>query len=346
MLRRALVVAAGLVVLLVAAGAGFGCCALSAPGYHGPVSDHFDGKTFHQAGRRMSGFGGMLRWMRTRKPGAWPDWIDEKPGPKPPTRVDDMRVTFVNHATVLLQMDGKNILTDPIWSERASPVSFAGPKRVRPPGIRFEDLPPIDVVLISHNHYDHMDVATLERLRDAFHPVFVTGLGNDEFLASKGIEATALDWWGAAEVSGLTITSVPSQHFSNRGLCDRDETLWTGFVVDSPKVGRAYFAGDTAYGPHFAEIGRRFPGIRVAMLPIGAYRPQWFMGGVHTSPAQAVQAQKDLGARVAVGIHFGTFRLADDGYDEPVRDLLTALDHEHPAPVFWALGFGEGRDIP
>jgi L-ascorbate metabolism protein UlaG (beta-lactamase superfamily) len=260
----------------------------------------------------------------------------------------DLRVTFVNHATVLIQTAGLNILTDPIWSERCSPVSWAGPERVRPPGIRFENLPPIDVVLISHDHYDHMDLPTLRQLDEKFHPRFFTGLGNAAILKDGSIPgANELDWWQSTELTpGVRLTAVPAQHFSNRGLTDRNNTLWEGFVLEGP-AGAVYFAGDTGYGPHFSEIHQRFGPIRLAMLPIGAYDPQWFMGGIHENPSQAVQAQRDLGASTALAIHFGTFALADDGQDEPIQALRAALRRAGPLqPRFWVLGFGEGRDVP
>ncbi len=326
-----------------------GCSAFAAAGYKGPPSDHFDGRVFHNERPSATPSSNFLKWALHRRAGPW-QVTRASPGPPPPLRVegDSLRVTFVNHATVLIQTAGLNVLTDPIWSERCSPLSWIGPQRVRPPGIRFEDLPPIDVVLISHDHYDHMDLPTLRRLNEKFHPRFFTGLGNADILAGANIPgATELDWWqGAALAPGVELTAVPAQHFSNRSLTDRNNTLWEGFVIQGP-AGAVYFAGDTGYGPHFAEIHQRFGPIRLAMLPIGAYEPEWFMGAIHESPAQAVQAQRDLGASTAVAIHFGTFPLADDGQDEPVRALRAALRKAGPsAPRFWALGFGEGRDVP
>lgn len=322
---------------------------LSAPRYRGPSSDHFDGRKFHNlSAQAPRGFRDALKWMLHRERGEWRRWTDAAPGPPPPRRVDDLRVTFVNHATTLIQISGVNVLTDPVWSERVSPVTFAGPKRVRPPGIRFDDLPPIDAVLVSHNHYDHLDLATLGRLARRDRPRIFTGLGVSELLARRGVAGgLELDWWeGVDMAAGITVTSVPVQHFSGRGLSDRNATLWTGFVV-SAAAGRVFFAGDTGYGPHFAEIARRFPGIRLAILPIGAYRPEWFMGPVHETPAQAVEAAKDLGAATSVGMHFGTFELTDEGQEEPPRDLEKALAAApEPKPRFWVLGFGEGRDVP
>jgi len=329
----------------------FLCLSLAAcagPDLRLPHSDHYDGAHFFTPGApQPQGFGGVLKWMFSRQHGAWRDYQDFPPGPKPPERVADLRVTFVNHATTLIQMNGLNILTDPIWSYRCSPVSFAGPARARPPGIRFEDLPPIDVVLVSHNHYDHLDLPTLQRLRrERGAPRILTGLGNGELLKNAGIAPIdELDWWESREIApGVKITAVPVQHFSNRGLTDRNRTLWTGFVVSGP-AGNVFFAGDTGFGPHFEAIAKRFGPIRLAVLPIGAYRPEWFMGPVHETPAQAAEAQRQLGAATALAIHFGTFPLADDGQDEPIEDLHKALA-AHPDQRFWVLGFGEGRDVP
>ncbi|HKR63954.1 MAG TPA: MBL fold metallo-hydrolase [Thermoanaerobaculia bacterium] len=277
----------------------------------------FDGRRFHNEQDGWQTEGSFLKWQLTRKAGAWRKWIDEAPGPPPERRVDDgrVRVTWVNHATVLLQMDGLNILTDPIWSERCSPVQFAGPKRHRAPGLRFEDLPPIDLVLVSHNHYDHMDLATLRRLKDA------------QILVPLRIRirgAQQLDWWESASVSEkVSVTAVPAQHFSARGLHDRNATLWCGFVISGPS-GHAYFAGDTGWGRHFADIGQRFAPIRVAMLPIGAYEPRWFMKPAHISPTEAVDAHRVLGARTSIAMHWGTFRLSDEGELDPQRELEAA----------------------
>jgi len=332
-----------------------GCCVFTAPMYEGPDSDHFDGTRFHNETPADTQTGDFLRWRMDRNLGAWDDWTESEPGAPPPRRVtgDRMRVTFVGHSTVLLQMGGVNILTDPVWSERVSPVPFGGPARRRAPGLRFEDLPPIDVVVVSHNHYDHMDVATLRRLSDEHSPIFFAGLGNAEFLASKGVSgARDMDWWDARDIDvdggeGVTLTCVPVRHFSGRGFTDRNGTLWCGFVVESAATGRAYFAGDTGYGPHFAEAARRLGPMRLTLLPIGAYLPRWFMSPVHMEPKSALRAHRDLQAGTSVGVHFGTFPLADDGQYQPEADLQTALDRiEGPKPRFWVLGFGEGRDVP
>ena len=333
--------------LLVAAAAAVGCWTFSVPRYRGPRSDHFDGERFFLKGAPpVQGFKGFAKWQASRERGPWRPYAELPPGPPPPRRViGAMRVTFVNHATTLIQLDGINVLTDPIWSDRASPVSFAGPRRARPAGIRFEDLPPIDAVVVSHNHYDHLDVPTLRRLRRAFPRVRIfVGLGNGA--VEPELRAEELDWWQGAPLGrGVTVTAVPSQHFSNRGLCDRDGTLFASYVI-SGSSGAAYFAGDTGYGPHFAEIRRRMGAPRLAVLPIGAYKPVWFMSAVHMSPADALKAHDDLGAATSVAMHFGTFHLGDDGQDEAPRELLRALEARKPSPRFWVLGFGEGRDVP
>ena len=320
---------------------------VAAPRFRGDESDHFDGERFHNHQSGWQTEASFLQWQMNREPGRWREWVDAAPGPPPPARVGDggLRVTFVNHATTLIQMDGMNILTDPIWSDRCSPVSFAGPKRHRPPGIRFEELPKIDVVLVSHNHYDHLDLPTLRMLQKEHDPIIITPLGNGALMARGGVKgARELDWWGAADPGGLRITAVPAQHFSARGISDRNRNLWGGFVI-SGASGNVYFAGDTGWGKHFAEVAERFGPMRLAILPIGAYLPRWFMKPAHISPAEAVDAHDALKASTSMAIHFGTFNLGDDGETQPVDDLREAIAAKGN-PRFWVLEFGEGRDVP
>lgn len=327
-----------------------GCFVFSAPGYRGPVTDHFDGRRFHNTPPLSHhSFFEFLRWRFGRSVTPWTPQ-ETLPGPPPPRRVEggELRVTLVGHSTVLIQTGGINILTDPVWSERASPLPGIGPRRFDSPGIRFEDLPPIDVVLITHNHYDHLDIPTIERLATAFHPRIYAGLGNRALLASKGItDAHDLDWWQGAELAhGIRLVAVPAHHFSSRGLCDHDRTLWASFVIEGPG-GAIFFAGDTGLGPQFKEIRDRLGSPRLAILPIGAFLPRWFMSAVHLSPEEAIQALEILGARTGMAIHFGAFALGDDAQGEAASTMQTALEAAHIPPDRFLLPVpGRGTDIP
>jgi L-ascorbate metabolism protein UlaG (beta-lactamase superfamily) len=340
---------AGIAAAAAALGFVFERFLISGPRYRGPKSDHFDGRQFHNHASGWQSGGSFLKWQLTKEPQPWPVWIDDVPGPPPPERVDGgrLRVTWINHASLLVQMDGVNVITDPIWSERCSPVAFAGPKRHRAPGLRFEDLPPLDAVLVSHNHYDHLDLPTLRRLRSTTPSLRTfTPLGNAELLRKNGIAgARDLDWWQEVQLTErVKITLVPSQHFCARGISDRNATLWGGFVISGPS-GKVYFAGDTGWGKHFGEVRERFGEIRVALLPIGAYLPRWFMKPAHINPAEAVDAHLALGATTSIAMHFATFKLGDDGYEQPADDLRKAIAAKG-SPRFLILRHGEGLEAP
>jgi L-ascorbate metabolism protein UlaG (beta-lactamase superfamily) len=309
-------------------------------------ADHFDGERFfnpHAPQRKTTEE--FRRWRRTRRRQPWPRQVADPPHP-PPVRVgaDRIAATFIGHSTFLLQLGGVCILTDPIWSQRCSPVSFAGPRRARPPGQPLHALPAVDLLLVSHNHYDHMDLPTLRRVRRRWAPPVVTGLGNARHLAKAGLrDAVELDWWQSTEQAGVRVTYVPAQHFSARGLYDRNRCLWGGFVIEAGGA-TVYFAGDSGYAPHFAEIGRRFPRIDLALLPIGAYEPRWFMRQQHVDPEEAVRAHGVLRPQRSLGMHFGTFQLTDEAIDAPIHDLATARAAARlPPDAFDVPGFGETR---
>jgi len=271
----------------------------------------------------------------------WPSRIPVEPRRPPTVGPDDVVVTFVGHATFLIQVGAINLLTDPVYAERASPVSFAGPRRVRAPGVRFDDLPTISLVLLSHNHYDHCDLGTLGALDRRFHPQLLTPIGNGRLLRSAGIgRVEEIDWWQRASAAPLSVTLTPAQHFSARNMFDRNRALWGGFLIEAGGR-RILFAGDSGYGPHFREIAARLGPFDLALLPIGAYEPRWFMKDIHMNPAEAVQAHLELGARQSIAMHFGTFQLTPEGIDEPVRELAKALrERGVPAEQFRTVDVG------
>jgi L-ascorbate metabolism protein UlaG (beta-lactamase superfamily) len=315
----------------------------------GGATDHFDGRRFFNphAPHRKS-LADVRRWRRTRQRQPWPAWIEDpvQPPPAPASR-DEIAVTFIGHATFLLQIGGVRVLLDPIWSARCSPVPFAGPRRVRPPGQPLDALPGVDLLLVTHNHYDHMDLPTLRQVRRRWAPVTATGLDNARHLRKAGIRhALELDWWQTASLAGARVTYVPAQHFSARTLRDRNRSLWGGFVIEAGRH-TVYFAGDSGYGPHFAAIAERFPALDLALLPIGAYEPRWFMRQQHVDPAEAVQAHLDLGPRRSLGMHFGTFQLTDEAIDAPLTELAAARAAAGLSrAAFDVLAFGETRRYP
>ncbi|MCW9705478.1 MBL fold metallo-hydrolase [Fodinibius salsisoli] len=304
---------------------------IGAPHYSENQSNHFDGKKFVNPGE-LNGhhYLDVLKWWFSgNEKGPWYTFTEKDfpNNPKPDERVsgEDLKVTFVNHSTFLLQMEGQNILTDPIWSDRASPYQWIGPKRMRPPGIRFKDLPSIDTVLISHNHYDHLDLQTVKDLQRVHDPLFVVPLGVEQFLHDQGISRTVrLDWWDYHQLDDqFSLTAVPARHFSGRGLFDRNKTLWCGYVLHTP-LGNIYFAGDSGYGDFFEKIGEKFGPMHASFIPIGAYKPRWFMAPIHISPEEALQVHQDVNSEQSFAMHFGTFPMADDGMKDPKIDLTAA----------------------
>jgi L-ascorbate metabolism protein UlaG (beta-lactamase superfamily) len=310
-----------------------------------PMNDHCDGKRFFNPGIVTGkSFADFLRWRRTRKPALWPQWIadDDRPMPQE-LYASECSVTFIGHATFLLRFPGFAILTDPVFSDRASPVGWMGPKRVRAPAIALENLPKIDVVLLSHNHYDHMDLPSLRQIRDRWNSLIVTGIGNGAYLAAKGVRnVIELDWWERTEpLPGLGVVYVPSQHWSRRRLWDTNSMLWGGHVVEAGGA-RIYFAGDTGFPAQFAEIARRLGPPDIALLPIGAYEPRWFMAPQHMNPDEAVRAHLDLGAQLSVAMHFATFPLTDESIDAPAAALVVArAQHSVAESSFRVPAFGE-----
>ncbi len=313
-------------------------------------SDHFDGTRFHNTDPTAKDrpLSDVWQWYRQRSPAVWPRAIVDETGPLPDTPEGDaISVTFIGHSTFLIRMRGMTLLTDPVFAKHAGPWGLLGPKRARPPAYPLAALPKIDLILQSHNHYDHLDLGAHRWLSGRDAPQIVTPLGNREYLPEdvRG-RVTELDWWEGATVGNARVTILPAQHFSARTPWDRNRALWGGHLVEIG--GRTLcFAGDSGHGAHFAEIGRRSPRIDVALIPIGAYDPRWFMRPVHMDPEEAVRAHQEMGARRSIAMHFGTFQLTDEGIDEPGERLVKARGQAGlPDDAFVVPKFGETILIP
>ena len=292
---------------------------------------HFDGARFYNPNfAEAPGLLGVLRWKMTSRAEKSPRFISDVKTSIPPQQVaeGELRATVVNHSTVLIQERTSHILTDPIWSKRSSPFSWIGPARRRSPGVEQADIPRVDVVLISHNHVDHLDLPTLRWLATRGDTRFVVPVGVSALLRSQRIgPVDELDWGQSVQMDSATIHSVPAFHFSARGPFDRNKTLWCGYVIEY-KDHRIYFAGDTGFGEHFAWIRERFGSPSLSLLPIGAYLPKRIMSPIHMGPAEAIKAHEILCSEASIAIHHGTFQLADDGIDTPKRELMAASKPE------------------
>lgn len=300
-----------------------------------PVSDHFDGKHFfNEKPLARKGFMSFLRWTIEGGRQKWPSSVENKIRPELVKNPDPQKiyVTFINHASFLIQINGVNILTDPIFSERASPFSWVGPKRVRPPALRVEELPQIHYVIVSHNHYDHMDLPSLKALSERFHPRFLVPLANAKLLNKEGIDTvTELDWWQSHSLGDKgNIELVPCQHWSARGLFDRLEALWGAYVI-SADTRKILFVGDAGYSSIYKKIYKTYGPLTLSILPIGAYEPRWFMKDFHMNPEEAVQVHLELHSLQSIGSHFGTFQLTNEAIDAPPKALEESMN-QHGLP--------------
>lgn len=312
-------------------------------------SDHFDGEQFLNLDgkKRKKSFWKVLKWrMNTKNRASWPETIDNAQYniSKERNKDGELSVTFINHATSLIQIDGLNILTDPVWSKRVSPLSWLGPKRHQKAGVKFDDVPKIDVILISHNHYDHMDTKTLERFAKRDQPQIIFGLGSKYYLKKESKKnALELDWNQNTRFKNLKITFLPAQHWSKRNFSDTNKSLWGAFAIEGKH--KVYFAGDTGYANHFKDAYKKFGIFDLSLIPIGAYEPRWFMKHHHMNPEDAIQAHLDLHSKYSVGIHHSTFQLTDEPMEQPrekLEELKTKSPLKHP---FVSLDNGESLTI-
>lgn len=324
------------------------------PYYSGPVSDHFDGTRFFVDGlSRDTSRLDLIRWRLFGERAEWPDSFPSPYSDMPPAGVENaIRLSYIGHASILLQTHGVNILIDPVWSERASPFQWVGPARRNAPGIDFDTLPPIDAVLVSHNHYDHMDMATLSKLarQPGNKPRFLAPLGNDAIMqgSDPAIVTEAHDWGDMVDLGhGVAVHFEPAYHWSARGALDRRMALWASFVIETPS-GKIYHVADTAFGEGklFSDAKEKHGKFRLAIIPIGAYEPRWFMKKNHVNPDESVKIFQACGAEQAMAHHWGTFPLTDEPHDEPPKLLARALEREKiPAKKFKVLRPGEVMEL-
>ncbi len=313
----------------------------SSPQYS-PTKDRFEDPNFPKEQKSIFD---LLKWTLFTSKDKWPSWIELNTKPQLITpKIDQVNLTFINHSTFFLQTKDLNILTDPIWSERTSPVQWAGPKRVHKPGIEINKLGRVDIVIISHNHYDHLDTDTLSQLDKLYQPTFLVPLGDKILLESLGIKnVVELDWWENVDFNGHLITFTPNQHWSKRGLFDYNKSLWGGYVIQIGKK-NIYFAGDTGYTKYFKDIFQRFGAMNLSLLPIGAFEPRWFMQDFHMDPEESIWAHKDLHSKKSVGIHFGTFQLTNEARDIPEKKLKMYLpSNQLSSDDFTTMTPGESR---
>ncbi len=298
---------------------------------HYQKTDHFDGDVFFNP--EPTSHPSFLRIFRHVVAGRNSNWHSDRLLPDPfenrenQLGEEEYRVTFINHASFLIETKSVNILTDPVWSERVGPLSWAGPERGIEPGVPFEKLPAIHIVIISHNHYDHMDIPSLQRLEKRFHPIFLVPKLNRDLLRDSGIENVYdLDWWESHSFQDdLKVIATPARHNSGRGITDRDKSLWASYAIQFKNGKYIYFAGDTSYGSHFKEISAKLGSASLALLPIGAYEPRDMMKDSHINPDEAVKAHLDLKGKRSIAMHFGTFNLSSEDRMQPVTELKKNL---------------------
>lgn len=323
------------------------------PFYNGPVSDHFDGLRFHSPYEPPANSLLEIAWMNAVKAtNFWPPMPPLARVDRPPSRFDGLRIVMIGHASLLVQVGGQNLLIDPVYADRLGPVPGTGPRRAQPPGVPFDDLPPIDAILLTHNHYDHMDLPAIVRLARRWEPRIIAPLGNDVVIrrADPAISVETYDWGERALLTErLAVHLEPSFHWSGRGVADRRMTLWCSFVIVGTGGGVLYHVGDTGYGDGsiFPKIAERYSPPDVAILPIGAYEPRRFMQAQHVDPAEAVQIMLDCRAQRAFGHHWGTFQMTVEAQEAPPLELARVLEERGiPQDRFEALSPGTAVELP